>query len=424
MFVNLKDDVYLPRGFDHVQLSEVQRAAVDAQLSYLEDTYELFDEREDFHKIITVFVSQCSPRAPTDESLRLLTHFLYMTLYLNEYRNRSHEPGDRLRGRSICERIISYYETFTSAIRDPQWPRVWLRGLRGLGAPGVDAPEAPGRAHRRGDPRGSSSASGGSSALHEACQQLDALQVKLYDVAPDELARKLHEVHRFFNSAPGSTLDSSRMEADPLVQAATALGIQLRAIIAQEGVDAAPFLHYLRLNLASFYADAVGSRTFDDGAERSARHVELDYSARRLHSISALGYFQFWKVVFFTKSKSRFELKWGAEIAECERRSARIQALANDILSFERDKKKNTPNIIRYLPGDADQSMARVLERHDEMVERLAHASGEIIERAARERASSAERLDLAGYLHFLKSCAMGNFTSMTILAGERYDAS
>jgi Terpene synthase family 2, C-terminal metal binding len=69
------------------ELNANQVELVRDELATLSGHYQLFEEREMWDRIILTYITYCSARCPEDDALRLLTHFLYMLMFLIEARS-------------------------------------------------------------------------------------------------------------------------------------------------------------------------------------------------------------------------------------------------------------------------------------------------------------------------------------------------
>jgi hypothetical protein len=223
----------------------------------------------------------------------------------------------------------------------------------------------------------------------------------------------------FFNEGRSHRLDAELVSAywqtlrgepsaaspHPILRAARDFLPRLSALLRDSASDPAPFYHYLGLNLASFLRDATRSGDAPPDVE--------DALAVRLHSISALAYFQFWKLLLRVPALD--ELRCATDIFRCEVLSAKVQGLANDLCSLESDAVDGSPNLLMVLARQrniAPEEAARtVREWHDhtlrEFVEAIACAHG-------REPPDSVKN-----YLEFIRSCTAGNFASMRALSSR-----
>lgn len=286
--------------FVHSVLNVDQRREVDAHLSKLHERYGLFADRPEFHVVISVFISQCCPAEPSPRALRLVTHLLYMTLYLND---------GRTRGLSVD--VVAGY---------------W--------------------AVARGRVTGSD---------------------------------------------------------HPLFRAASDFFEEFRVLEAEGERESSGFYHYLGANLGAFARDA---------AHRGTPSNEASFRAVRNHSISAMAYLQFWKVLAFP---GPLELLCGAELFALEVDSAEIQALANDLCSVLRDQAEAAPNrvLMRVALGDGLMAARRALrEEHDRLVERYSYVERELYSRFGHQG-------PVGAYVEFIGSCICGNYSSMELLTSR-----
>ncbi|HET9958922.1 MAG TPA: terpene synthase family protein [Polyangiaceae bacterium] len=177
--------------------------------------------------------------------------------------------------------------------------------------------------------------------------------------------------------------------------------------------DPSGFYHYLGLNLSGFALDAAASRGAPSAGETQAPDVE-SYAAVRLHTISALGYFHFWKLLLQVEADA--ELGSGALLFRCELLSARIQAMANDLASLARDNHDRSNNWVNVVAREQrlsqEAAFVRVSEEHASCVSRYSTAAQQ-----ARSAIDDTSTLD---YLELIGSCTVGNLKSMRALQ-QRY---
>lgn len=193
----------------------------------------------------------------------------------------------------------------------------------------------------------------------------------------------------------------------PVIRCARAFRPRFERLLKERGADASAFFHYVDLNLSAFVRDA---RRKPDVADDPGTFL-----ARRLHTISALGYFEFWKLLLSVSPRD--ELLFASDIFRCQLLSAKIQGLANDLCSLARDARDGSPNLIlllahhRKIGTDAATSFVRSL--HDE-------ASSEYVE-ATNALLALRPEPGVRRYVEFIRSCTRGNLESMRALSG-RYD--
>lgn len=187
---------------------------------------------------------------------------------------------------------------------------------------------------------------------------------------------------------------------DAVLRAARAFRTELAALLSDQPSDPAPFFHYLSLNLSAFCSDSEG-RT--DAKLAS-------YLGVRVHSISALGYFQFWKLLLAVDADS--EMRFGTLLFQAEMASAAVQALANDLCCVERDRRDGNQNTVSLAQAEFRLSEVAATDlvqawhqRAVDELDRIALPAGAPME---------AER-----YLRFIKSCAWGNLRAMQVLSAR-----
>src|SRR5882672_1787051 len=188
----------------------------------------------------------------------------------------------------------------------------------------------------------------------------------------------------------------------PLLGAARDFRPRLERLLAAKESDASAFFHYLSLNVSSFLRDATA-----DPAD------PLTYLWGRLHTISTLIYIQFWKLLLGVGARE--ELPHAADIFRCEMLSARIQCLANDLCSLERDAQDGDPNIVfvvaRHEDITCELALRMVRRWHDDAVREYVDAT--------RRASKVAPPGPVTDYLEFIESCTAGNVQSMLSLASR-----
>ncbi len=288
--------------FGCFELNADQIELVRDELASLSDRYQLFEGREEWNHILLTFITYCSARSPEDDALRLLCHFLYMTVFFNEARSRGLNRDLALNYAGI------------------------MRGGQ---------------------------------------------------------ARASH----------------------PVLSAARDFRLRFDRLLAAKESDASAFFHYFGLNISSFLRDATADHS-DPRDPRTSLWV-------RLHSISALAYFQFWKLLL--RVGAREELPHATDIFRCEMLSARIQSLANDICSIERDAREDSLNIVSVVAQRENipykLALSTVRRWHDDAVTEYADAT--------RRASKVTPPGPVADYLEFIESCTAGNVQSMLSLASR-----
>lgn len=196
-----------------------------------------------------------------------------------------------------------------------------------------------------------------------------------------------------------------RPDATPLELAAFDLGQRLARALASRGVDASSFAHLFRINLAAFVHPP------DPEPATPAEHLEL-----RSETISAIAYLRLWGLLGGLEPTS--ELRLGFLLQQAERLSARVQALANDLRSLDRDAASGQANFVlleqRRRGGSREAAMTAARALHDESLRALVGVLA-----AARDHAAHAP--GLARYLRFIEMCTCGNNDAMDELRA-RYD--
>ncbi len=180
---------------------------------------------------------------------------------------------------------------------------------------------------------------------------------------------------------------------------------RLEALRRDSGADASAFFHYIDLNLSAFVRDAQRPAEVTDAPEAVL--------ARRLHTISALGYFEFWKLLLGVSPRA--ELFFASDIFNCQLLSAKIQGLANDLCSLEKDERDGSPNLVLLVARQGRQSAsaatAVVRGWHDRALSQYVAATDALL---ALEPEPSVRR-----YVEFIRSCTRGNLESMRALTSR-----
>lgn len=200
--------------------------------------------------------------------------------------------------------------------------------------------------------------------------------------------------------------DRERTTCPSLVAASREAGAALRQALAQRGAELTSFSHLFRVNLAAFVWVAERHTTPVTVTE----HLEV-----RQETISAIAYLRLWGLLIGLKPDD--ELRYGLHLQRCERLSALVQALANDLRSVERDRQEGQPNAVlleQSAQADpASQAALRIAARH-------AQALAELIDAlAVARRAATASSPAFFAYLTFIEICTRGNNTAMTALVNR-----
>jgi hypothetical protein len=190
-----------------------------------------------------------------------------------------------------------------------------------------------------------------------------------------------------------------------VIQGARAFRPRLEQLLHDSGADASAFFHYVDLNLSAFVRDAQRKPEISDDPDTVL--------SRRLHTISALGYFEFWKLLLSVSPRS--ELFFASDIFHCQLLSAKIQGLANDLCSLEKDERDGSPNLIllvaRHRQLRLDAAIATVRGWHDQALSQYVAATNALL---ALEPEPSVRR-----YIEFIRSCTRGNLESMRALTSR-----
>ena len=191
----------------------------------------------------------------------------------------------------------------------------------------------------------------------------------------------------------------------PVLQCARTFRPRLEQLLAESGADASAFFHYVDLNLSAFVRDARRQRAISEDPDTVL--------ARRLHTISALGYFEFWKLLLAVPPRA--ELFFASDIFHCQLLSAKIQGLANDLCSLEKDERDDSPNLIllvaRHRQLSSAAATALVRSWHDQALSEYVAATNALL---ALEPEPSVRR-----YVEFIRSCTRGNWESMRALSSR-----
>jgi hypothetical protein len=188
--------------------------------------------------------------------------------------------------------------------------------------------------------------------------------------------------------------------------AAADVGQRLAQALATRGVDATSFAHLFRMNLAAF-VHATDSGTPEPATQ--ADHLEL-----RSETISAMAYLRLWGLLGGLEIAS--EMQVGFLLQQAERLSARVQALANDLRSVERDASAGQANVVlieqRLRGVSREVAVASTRARHAESLRALVAVLA-----TARSQATHAP--GLARYLRFIEICTCGNNHAMDELSAR-----
>lgn len=90
------------------------------------------------------------------------------------------------------------------------------------------------------------------------------------------------------------------------------------------------------MNLAAF--------VHDNRAAAAEPNMQADYLELRSETISAMAYLRLWGLLGGLETAS--EMQVGFLLQQAERLSARVQALANDLRSVERDAGAGQANVV------------------------------------------------------------------------------
>jgi hypothetical protein len=207
-----------------------------------------------------------------------------------------------------------------------------------------------------------------------------------------------------YRAVLGGALSTSK---HPVIQCARAFRPRLERLLHDSPSNPSGFFHYLDLNLSAFVRDAGRNPEITDHPETVL--------ARRLHTISALGYFEFWKLLLSVAPRA--ELFFASDIFHCQLLSARIQGLANDLCSLEKDARDGSPNLIllvaRHRMLDSNAAIRVVRSWHDQALSEFVTTTDALL--ALNPEPS------VRSYVEFIRSCTRGNLESMRVLT-NRYD--
>jgi len=191
----------------------------------------------------------------------------------------------------------------------------------------------------------------------------------------------------------------------PLLGAARDFRPRLERLLAEKKSDASAFSHYFNLNVSSFLRDSTADPS--DPVDPST-HLWT-----RIHTLCPLIYIQFWKLLLGVSARE--ELPHAADIFRCEMLSARIQVLANDLCSLERDTRDGSPNIVSLVARREnityESALRTVRQWHDDAVMEYVDAS--------RRTRKAAPPDPVTDYLEFIESCAAGNVRTMRSLTSR-----
>lgn len=198
---------------------------------------------------------------------------------------------------------------------------------------------------------------------------------------------------------------ASSASKHPVLECARAFRPRFERLLHDSRADASAFFHYVDLNLSAFLRDAQRKREFIEDPDALL--------ARRLHTISALGYFEFWKLLLAVSPRA--ELYFASDIFRCQLLSAKIQGLANDLCSLEKDTRDGSPNLIllvaRHRQLDSDAAIALVRSWHDRALNEYVTATDALL---ALDPEPQVRR-----YVEFIRSCTRGNLESMRALTSR-----
>jgi len=202
-------------------------------------------------------------------------------------------------------------------------------------------------------------------------------------------------------------------EVPGVVSLAETIGARLnRALVVSAG-SATSFLASFRVNLSAFVWAAAEPPSPADLA------AHLDF---RDESICAVAYLRLWGLLEGLSSAQ--ETRGAFVFQGLERLSARVQALANDLRSVDRDRGEGTPNAIlvwsRTAGADEEASKSAVRQLHDEALLRLEKAMADA-RRLLSRGFFGGDATPVGRYLDFIGSCTCGNEAAMQEL-DRRYD--
>lgn len=191
-----------------------------------------------------------------------------------------------------------------------------------------------------------------------------------------------------------------------LVAASCEAGAALRDACSRRGADLASFTHLFRVNLAAC-AWIAERHTIPATVNE---HLEV-----RQETISAIAYLRLWGLLGGLQADD--ELRYGLHLQRCERLSALVQALANDLRSVERDRQDGQPNAVLLEQSvreiQSDQAAIHIAARHAQTLAELVSAL------AVARRAGAAASPAYHAYLTFIEICTRGNNTAMTELVNR-----
>lgn len=224
-------------------------------------------------------------------------------------------------------------------------------------------------------------------------------------VRRDRLALEVSVVWALICGRPVAA-EIERQCSPGLVAASREAGAALREALERRGAELTSFAHLFRVNLAAFVWIAERHTIPVTVAE----HLEV-----RQETISAIAYLRLWGLLGGLRPED--ELRYGLHLQRCERVSALVQALANDLRSVERDRREGQPNavVLEESARDSPASAAatRIAVRHAAALTELVDAL------AVARRAGAAAPSAFHDYLAFVEICTRGNNTAMTNLANR-----
>lgn len=198
------------------------------------------------------------------------------------------------------------------------------------------------------------------------------------------------------SDAPGS-------DTVPVFGAARCVGRLLAQAMASRPGDIHSFLHLFRINLASFVwacrQDVAPVTSVDD-------HLVV-----RSETISAVAFLRMWGLLLGLSRES--QLLYGLPLQTLERLSARVQALANDLKSVQRDAREGQGNVVALLaPNDPEAGVKLALALHDHSLAQLVVSSVSLLNTVPPD--------DVVRYVQFVQICTRGNNAAMAELS-QRY---
>lgn len=200
-----------------------------------------------------------------------------------------------------------------------------------------------------------------------------------------------------------SPADVPSADTAPVLGAARCVGHLLAKAMARRPGDLHSFLHLFRINLASFVwacREGVAPVTSVD------EHLIV-----RSETISAVAFLRMWGLLMGLSREN--QLLYGLPLQTLERLSARVQALANDLKSVERDAREGQTNVVALLaPNNPEAGLKLALALHDQCLAQLVAGSVSLLNTAPPD--------DVVRYVQFVQICTRGNHAAMLELS-QRY---